>query len=495
MIKVYINGNEVVSDKTFTITQDLLATSSTILNNCYPKTWETDHDYVSRFFFPKDYSSCEIYNDNTLIFAGLIKNSGNVSLRPNDPKYCSLQILDYKTLLSEGETLDFVINNKTITEAIQMVVSACSDYGFVVGNININNGNSVIGAYSTLNKTPYDVFQYLADISQSKWFARMVNKDTIAIDFYAPELMTRANDIQYTKNYFCQNKIIDMSFSYGTNDYRNKQTILSDKVYGEIDTNENIFSNGYQTTYETTGEIGTLKNIYVNNVAKTFGTDSDKKLGIYADFYYTPGTSKIEASDSYVAGTIINVIYTPLVKGRQVIYNNNEINRISNQLNRKGTISRYEKRNDIVSSDELLQVGQTYIKYKGTPEITLTIKTQGVDLFNIGQQAYFDMPSINELSTDFMVKKKSIQITKTGNSGVIFYTYELSSNYNSESAINYFDNQRNKNTGNISEGKFITRNIDIENNANIIFDNLRTTEFVPVGDNVLNCVLNAPFIK
>ena len=143
----------------------------------------------------------------------------------------------------------------------------------------------------------------------------------------------------------------------------------------------------------------------------------------------------------------------------------------------------------------MLQIGQTYIKYKGIPEIKLTIKTEGVDLFNIGQQAYFDIPDLQEIATNYMVKKKVIEITKTGNSGVVFYTYELSSSYNSEQAINYFDNQRNKNTGNIDEGKFITRNIDIENTANIIFDNLQTTELTPVGDNVLNCILNAPLIK
>ena len=307
--------------------------------------------------------------------------------------------------------------------------------------------------------------------------------------------MTRANDIQYTKNYFCQNNIIDISFNFGTRDYRNKQTILSDKVYGEIDSEEIIIANGYQTTFNTIGEIGILKSIKENGVSKTFGTNSDKEIGIYADFYYTPDSNTIEGNDTYVAGTTIEVVYTPIVKGRQVVYNNNEISRIKNQINRKGTISRYENRNDILSSEELLQVGQTYIQYKGLPEITLTIKTEGVDLFNIGQQTYFDIPDLTEIATDYMVKKKSIEITKTGNSGVIFYTYEMSSNYNSEQAINYFDNQRNKNTGNIDEGKFITRNIDIENEANIIFDNLQTTEVIPVGDNVLNCVLNAPLIK
>ena len=495
MIKVYIGGQEVVSNKTFTIKEELLATSSTILNNCYPKYWETDHDYVSRFYFPKDYSSCEIYDDNNLIFAGVVKNSGNISLRPTDPKYCSLQILDYKTLLSEGETLDFVINNKTINEAIQMVVDAISDYGFIVGNINLSNGTNVIGAYSTLNKTPYDVFQYLADISQAKWFTRMVDQDTVAIDFYSPELMTRANDIEYTKEYFCDNNIVDISFSFGTRDYRNKQTILSDKVYGQIDTNEDITANGYQTSFNVSGIIGVLKKVYVNGVEKTVGSETEKNLGIYADFYYSAGSSTVEAQDNYIAGTIIKFIYTPLVKGRQVVYNDNEISRINTQTGRKGTISRYETRNDILSSNELNQVGQTYIKYKGTPEIKLKIKTENVDLFSVGQQVYFDMPYLADLSTDYMVKKKEIEITKTGENGVVFYTYELSSNYNSEQAINYFDNQRNKSSGNIEEGNFITRNIDIENIATIIFDNLTIEEVVVEDDNVLDCVLNAPFVK
>ena len=50
-----------------------------------------------------------------------------------------------------------------------------------------------------------------------------------------------------------------------------------------------------------------------------------------------------------------------------------------------------------------------------------------------------------------------------------FYTYELSSNFNSENAINYFDNQRAKNQGNLGQGETITRDIDIENTALIQF--------------------------
>lgn len=496
MIQIYIGGVEVVSNKTFSIKEELLNTSSTILNNCFPKSWEINKDYVSNFYFPKDYSNCEIYNNSNLIFAGLVKNSGNISLRPTDPKYCNLQILDYKALLSEGETLDFVISNKTINEAIQMVIDAISDYGFVAGNINLTNGTDIIGAYSTLNKTPYDVFQYIAEISQSKWFTRMIDKDTIAIDFYSPELMARANDIQYTSAYFETNNIIDLSFNFGTRDYRNKQTIISKLVYGSIDTDESIILNGYQTKFEVTGIIGNVKNIYVNGVEKSIGTDTEKKLGVYADFYYKPESNTIESDTTYIAGTVIRVIYTPLVNGRQTVYNNNEISRITQQINRKGVIARYETRNDILSSDELNKVAQSYIKYKGTPEVILNIKTKDVDLFNVGQQVYFDIPEIVDLAQDYLVKSKEIEITKTGNDGVVFYTYKLSSNYDSENAINFFDNQRRKANGNISQDDFITRNIDIENEANIIFDNIEFNVIAaPSNDNVLNCILDSPFIQ
>jgi hypothetical protein len=60
-------------------------------------------------------------------------------------------------------------------------------------------------------------------------------------------------------------------------------------------------------------------------------------------------------------------------------------------------------------------------------------------------------------------------MTITDNQQVIFYTYELSSSFNDENAINYFDNQRRKLEGNLSEGDYISRFIDIPSQTNIIF--------------------------
>lgn len=494
MIQVYIGSDEVVSNKEFTIHEELLNTSSTILNNCYPKTWETTKDYVSNFYFPKDYSSCKIYDNGNLIFAGIVKNSGDISLRPTEPKYCSLQILDYKTLLSEGQTLDYVIPEGTINDAIDSVISKIADYGFVKGNIILANGYETMGAYSTLDKTPYDVFQYLAEISGSRWFTRMIDETHTAIDFYTPELMNIAPNIEYTKEYFDFNNIVNMSFSFSGANYRNKQVILSNQVFSSIDTTDTLIATNEQNIFQLSGIVGKLKEVYVNGVSQTIGTSGDKELGVYADFYYKIGTNEIESSSKQPIGAEIKAIYTSLVKGRQVVSNEDEIDRIHTQINRNGTIARYETRNDTSSSKELSRIADTYLKFKGKAEINLTITTQDFDIFQVGQQAYFDAP-IEDLKGNYLVKSKDIQITKTGSSGIIFYTYTLSNSYDTEKAINFFDNQRRKREGNIEENQFITRNIDISNEVNIIFDNLTIEEITITDDNTLNAKLNAPLIK
>lgn len=490
MIKIYINGEEVVCDKDFTINEEMLVTSSVILNNVYPASWEVDKDYVSNFYYPPDYSKCLIYDGETLIFCGVVKNTGNISLNPREPHYCSLEVLDFKTFLSEGETLDFVIANKTVTEAIQQVVNYISKYGFILGNIQLLNPDEVIGAYSTKDKTAYDVFCYLADITQSRWTTRMVDDDTVAIDFYDPTLLPSGTTIKYTNTWWKNNNIIDMTYNYGTYDYRNKQVMLSDGVYSNINQSQTIVANGYQTEFTTEQKIGSINSITINGSQATFTTKANKDLGYTADFYYTPDSNILTSANTISVGSTIIINYIAVVEGRQIIINANEIQRISQTTERYGGVARYEKRNDATTSTELQKIGESYIKFKGTPEINLQI-TSTNNIWNVGNVVSFDAP-ITELDTDYMVKKKSINYIAT--QSIIFYTYELTSSYNSEQTINYFDNQRNKAKGNLGEGEYISRNEDIENTANLIFYNTTIEEVTIDGDNVLNSVLNSPFI-
>jgi hypothetical protein len=469
MIKILINNEEVVSNSNLTITEEMLTTSSTILKNCYPKSWELDKDYTSRYYFPKDYSKCKIYEvdgeDETLIFCGVVKNTGNISLNPREPHFVDLQILDFKTLLSEGETLNYVIYNKTITEAITQVIDSVSDYGFVLGTINIQNPNDILGAYSTLDKTAYDVFQYIAEITQSRWTTRMIDENTVAIDFFDPLLVENKKQIESTETYYCENKIIDISFNYSTGDYRNKQIMTSDEVLGNINQTETKFSDGYTTTFVCENKIGNVNYLTVNGNSMEVITKNQKEQGYSGDFVYTPGENIITALINISAGSILVIDYYPIVKGREIILNTPEISRINTQTNRKGTISRYENRNDTTNSLELAKIGQSYIKYKSSAEVILTVKTTK-DLFNVGDIVEYDS-LVNDLDKEYMIKRKVIDMYLNANE--IFYTYELTSNFNSEQAINYFDNQRAKTIGNIGEGEAIIRDIDIENTANIIF--------------------------
>ena len=433
-----------------------------------------------------------LYKNYELIFCGIVKNSGNISLNPRYPHFCDLQILDFKNFLSESDMLDFVISNKTVVEAINMVIEAIKDYGFVLGNVNIFGADDIIKAYSTQNKTAYDVFQYLADITGSRWYTRTIDEETVAIDFYDPTLMPSGMNIEYNVDWFEENQIVDLQFNYGSRDYRNKQVMMSNEVFGNINYNETLISNGYETSYLLLNNIGEIVSITINGEEKTFVTNELHDIGFEADFYYTPNKNQLESEDTYSIGTQIVVKYIPIIEGRQVVYNYDEIMRINNQTGRKGIIARYETRNDTTSSKELEKIGETYIKYKGTSEINLLL-TSEKDLYNIGQIVYFDSP-INELTQSYMVKTKEIKIIAVADFQKVLYDYELTSSFNSEKEINYFDNQRSKNKGNIEEGETITRNIDIENSTEILFNNLSISEVTPTGDNILDCILESPFI-
>lgn len=500
MVKILINNEEVVCSNTFTIEESMLKTSSTILNNVYPKSWEDDKDYTSRFYCPPDYSNVIIYDEEDEeaehpIFYGVVKNTSNISLNPRKPHFCSLQVLDYKTFLSECDILDYVINNKTIEEAIEELIDKISNYNFKKGTISITD-NNIIGAYSTLDKAPYDVFQYLAEISNSKWFTRLVkenNKYFVYIDYYSYDTLPQGNDLEYSEASFEANSIVDISFNFNTRDYRNKQVIISNEIYGQVPYVDTIISDGYNKQYIVVNNIGELLSVYVNNVQKSFATTSEKEIGIEADFYYTPGSNQLESAISYSSGSDIVIRYTPLVQGRQQLINKDEVNRISNRSLINGTIARYERRDDVLDINELTNIAQTYLTYKGNLDITLNIETFNNDIMDIGTIIHFDMPDLIELTRDYLVINKKIRIIQNADERNIFYTYQLSSSYNNELAINYFDNQRRKANGNINTGEFITRNVDIDGGTYILnMDNFQVDEVVITGDNILECELEAP---
>ena len=489
MFQVFIADEEVVFEANFSLKEEFMNPSSIELYKVYPKSWKGTNKLLKSYYFPSDYSRCKILRDGELYFTGIVKNTADMELNPFKPHYCSVQILDPSTLLSEGTTLDYVITRKTISQAINQVIDSISDYGFVAGNITIPaEKDTLIGAYSTVDKAPFDVFQYLSLISGTRWGTHMIDENTTAIDFFSPDLLDNLGTISINEKYCNQNHIEDILYDYSTTDYRNKQIITSDSVYAEINQIETVYSDGYNKDFSTEQAIGNIISISVDGENKTFVTEAQKNAGYTADFYYTPSESGFSASDIYSNSTEIIIEYVPMVRGREVSINSTEIERISTNLERNGEIARYENRSDITSSDELQAVGRTYIKYKGMPEINLTIKSTN-NFLQLGGKYVLESP-LQDINGSYLVKTKTTDIIQSGNFQHIHYTYELTNSFDTENELNYFDNQRSKNSGNISDGEYVERNVDINSNCNVIFENLVIQEIT--SSSVLDCMLDSP---
>ena len=141
----------------------------------------------------------------------------------------------------------------------------------------------------------------------------MIDEDTVAIDFYDTDKLPVKPKIEYTEDWFCNNLIEDMSYSIKTDDYRNKQILLSDEVFGSIPYNDLLTSNGYDTSYTTTGKVASLTSAKIDGKDATFTTQANKESGVEADIYYKPGEVGITTNNQIGAGKVIEITYISLI--------------------------------------------------------------------------------------------------------------------------------------------------------------------------------------
>jgi len=501
-IRMFIAGEEVICSNQLTIIEELTNTNTLVLNNCYPLSWEQTKDYT-QFYTPKDYSLFrlvydysdynlttengediltevgeEIIVENSLVtaFIGVIKRSQSIDLRPFNPHYATLQVLDFKTFLNEGDLFNFVVTETNVESFINQVVGEYSGYNFVVGNLNLGDKlNQIVGNYSCDQKTLFDVLQYISQITNSIWKVRYITDTTYAIDFYDINMLPQGMDLVYDNEYFNDNSIVDITYSFNTNNYRNKQVITSSNIIAQTINTEEFYTNSNDNKYQLSSNVGQIYNATLDNNQISIASNVDKQNGITANLYYTVGSNEIELDMDVLPTQRLFIQYDAMIPGRVTVLNTNEIDRISNQLNNTGIISRYEQRQDATTAEELNAIGQTYIQFKGKSEITLQVKTINKDLWNIGDIVYFNNgneEAIIELTGNYAVKKKTTQMYQNNadDSLQVFYTYELDNNYNFENLINYFDNQRAKTIGNIQEGQFINKYIENTETINIIFN-------------------------
>lgn len=499
-IHMYINNEEVVCSNQITIQEQLTNVSSLTLNNCYPLSWESTKDYT-KFYMPKDYSLFKMVYDYTnydlmtensenlltennqeinvgntqvVVFAGVIKRSKTIDLRPPVAHFSDLQVLDFKTFLSEGDTFNFVIDNMTLVNAIQYAINQYSGYNFIMGRINLGNkANEMINNYNCNQKTLFDVLNYFSQITNSVWTTRYIDDTHIAIDFYLISELPQGQDLIYDLDFCNNNSIKNITYSLNSNNYRNKQIMTSDSIIGNALITQQIITTGQEYTLDE--KISSIESATLNGQPLVVATTVDEENGETADLFYSVGDKIIKLNEQVLPGLTLEIRYYPQIAGRQTILNQDEINRINTQLGNSGIIARYENRQDADTSAELNAIGQTYIQFKGKPEITLTVETINNDMYNVGNTVYFNTNNIEgleDLQDNYAVKTKTKKIIQNNadSTNYILYTYELNNNFNFENYINYFDNQRAKLIGNIKEGEYINRYVENYKTYTITFN-------------------------
>lgn len=618
-ITMYINDEEVVCDKEFEIIENIANNNTAVLKNCYPKNWEWSKDYKSLYYFPEDYSKFELYVGNTLIFYGVVKRSNSMTLNPFQPHFTDLQVIDYKTFLSETKQLDFVITNITIQRAFERIFNEIEFPAILDVEIG-NKSDETIYRYSTKDKTIADCFNYLCSLTGSTWYFDHVgemensiiqgneyktyvsncefelmyktptdnyemqkshNKEatinaegSIYIDYlyttentnyiklqpqqpvegfnykflnpYAienhlydiplgstaiiiqlPTTVSAGNyiyykqgklyafnpttntevdvtpsdnsfkalfkgnrtnsatikvvddenmkviNINYGQEFFENYNIVDMSYNLSSSDYRNKQNIVADNIKGNNILFESFWLDGKTTQFYLSQNVAGVKFAEINDENIKVVSQNFKDKNEDYDCYFTQGSNVINLKNANKKGDYLRILYYPDMSLKLSVTEDEEIERIKNNTDTTGIISRYEKRSDVSVAEEMNKIAQSYLKYKGKGDYTITIQTFNKELAHLGDKIQLTTnDNLKFLEDEYYVKSISTQCTTNNadNKAYIFRTYTLVNNFNFEYATNYFDNQRAKMIGNIQDGQYIDRDIEIQDIITISFE-------------------------
>lgn len=321
-IHMYIADEEVICSNKIDITQELTNVNTVVLKNCYPLSWEQDKDYT-KFYFPKDYSlfkmvydytnydlltenseeiltenseTIDVGNTQVVIFAGVVKRSNAINLRPSNPHFCDLQVLDFKTFLSEGDLFNFVIDNMSIENAIRYVINQYSGYNFIVGNLNLGSKlYDRVNNYNCDQKTLFDVLEYFAQITNSLWTTRYISDTEIAIDFFDINSLPNGMDLVYDTTFCNENSIKSITYSLNSSDYRNKQIMTATNIIGNVLLTQQIITTGEEYTLDE--KISVITSATLNGNRLKVATTVDEENGQTADLFYEVGSNIIKLDE------------------------------------------------------------------------------------------------------------------------------------------------------------------------------------------------------
>ena len=251
IIKMFIGGEEVVSNKEFTINEEMLSASSTILNNCYPKSWELDRDYISNFYFPKDYSRFVLGQGEYLY--------GNDEFAVLEGK--GYNLLDLRDGIYSNNGIVANVNNG---EIVLNGVATANSFVNIALNTNLNISLNDVITLSANNPVANNNIKFRIDtngyLDTTLDSVNKVNTINITHTTFTNGITIRVQSGTTLSNYILKPMIVEGNVSYPYNNFGNN--INFDTNIEKSFNNLNIYGNTYQK--RRSGKNLFNKNVYFN---------------------------------------------------------------------------------------------------------------------------------------------------------------------------------------------------------------------------------------
>lgn len=410
----------------------------------------------------REFTFAELWQDNQLIYFGIVNDTGRFSLFPNKLKTFSVVITDFRKFLSSTNPINKLYRNKTPQEIVNDVVEFLNEEKISIGKLNFTN-NEPIQAYSSVNKNAYQILKNVITKLSNSFLYFTIENNKILINYKSEEDMKNispikldSNDLQFLKTF----KIKDIVFENETYDYANFLTYTSENIVSTFPTteydlliNENIYLKSKPITIDSDIEKTFIISQDGTKRKAIFLNEKNVTSGKIYDFLYNPENNILKSNES-IRGQKLTITY--YTKGKVTFQDKNskEIVEISKISGTNGIVAKYDKFNDLSYSNDLLRQLKTDLEQFSSPnrKIIITSEEPIWELTDV-VEVQFNIEEVDGLYLVHSVNGKSQIIGESGK--MQEYEYELKQTKNFDNIINKFDNQSYRDEAIYNEEQFI----------------------------------------
>lgn len=461
-IKLIINGIEMDFSNNFSVSDHPTNFSSMTFHEVIPKDKNFYPENLKVQNYAEEFSIGEVYAGDQLIFFGIVNSTGRLNLNPFVPKTKTIEIADFRKWLSIQKPIPLLFFNEFPENFVNVLIEKLNESKIIAGILDFST-NELIGAYSTVDKSPYQVLkEVIAKQTNSLLYFQINDKQQITINYKSND--TLANDIEPLKidlnnlDLLKEYKILNIEFESNADKYSNIVKVESSNIITNLVTEEN-FTIFDKDSFTLNNNIGKVSNNIANTYIYKLSTPTIKqnvisideafyKEGQYYDVLYKIGNNIIKVNKKYLnKDYILNFGYFTKRKTSVELSNTEEIARVASFSTTKGEVYRYERLNDLTNFNDLLKATKSNLEiYKNiektiyiTSEIPLYEILDVVEVISGEDDKVSGLYLVHEIAAE--INASSIKDTINNNFILPVFTTILKATKNTDNIVNEFDNQ------------------------------------------------------